>query len=242
MGERQAAPVLPLGCGIDGLPVVVDRLGVPARLVGVATEPRVAAGQRAPDVVPPALGLQVSVLLARGRDLALLIEREGLARRAGVRVVAPGRGDGRSDLRQTRLRNGDGGVGGRRSRDFGRLLRLAGFPPARHGRAAHQEEEDRSQRQVHAGQVPAAPRRGIASDRGSGGGRGAGSAAGPASADGTGTRGSRWHFGHRSVPSGRLAQQDRQNIGRGAGRARARAPGGTGADRTRPVARSRRAP
>ena len=49
-------------------------------------------------------------------------------------------------------------------------------------------------------------------------GRGAGAGSTGAGAGGaTGIRGSFWHFGHRSVPSGRLAQQDRQNIGRGCG-------------------------
>src|SRR5262245_29049676 len=66
---------------------------------------------------------------------------------------------------------------------------------------------------------------------------------GESEARGTGaTRGSWWHLGHCSVPSGRLAQQDRQNIARGEVPARARAPGGTAAGRTQPAASSRRAP
>ena len=50
-----------------------------------------------------------------------------------------------------------------------------------------------------------------------GGGAAGAASAGVGETGATATRGSLWHLGHRSVPSGRLAQQDRQNIGRDCG-------------------------
>ena len=158
VGDRQARPVRAVRRGIHGVPVVLDRLGVPAGLVGVPAEARVAAAQRAPDVVAPAPRRQVAVPLARGRDVASLVEGVRFPRRAGGAVVAGRRGHGLGGGRHARLRQrvsrraGRGLAAGRRA---GRAARL---PPLHQDRAGDAEHEDRGQRRVHPGQLRGAGR------------------------------------------------------------------------------------
>ena len=175
VSDRQARPVSTVGRGIHGLPVVLDRLGGPAGLVGVPAESRVAAAQRAPDVVAPAPGHQVAVPLARRRDLAPLVEGVRLPRRAGVGVIAGRRRHGLDGGRQARLRQGVRRRDGRRVPAGRRVGGTPRLPPAHQDRAGHAEHEDRGQRRVQPGQVRAAGRRGRRRGRRSRGGRHGGS-------------------------------------------------------------------
>jgi hypothetical protein len=211
--------VLPFGCGVHGLAVMLARGdGLPG-LVGVATESSPAGAERSSNFIPATLGRQVTVPLARGRHLTLLVEREGIPPSTSLGIVAARRGQGLDEARQARLRP----AGRRLGRGRGPA---AGMGVARHpshqrisgGPATMRTKSPASMRFSRARFGPRREIGAVATDGARADGV-EGAADGCGSPNGA-TRGSPWHFGHRFVPSGRLAQQDRQNIGRCAGPAR----------------------
>ena len=248
VGERQARPVVALGRGVHGLPVILDRLGGPARLVRVTAQPRVAAPQRSPDVVPPAPRCQRHGTARTpprpgpaGRARRLPAQR-GRPRSSPLGAVHGLGGAGQARLRPGVARD----AGGRRGLPSAGPRRPLGLPPAHQRRAGHDEHERRGERGVQ-------PYARLAPSRRTGAGALDGRRRGqvPRAAR---ARRRRRAPGWRA-PAGRAGTSGTvrcrregwpsrigRTLGRAAGPARARAPGGTAAGRTRPAARSRRAP
>src|SRR5262249_43130848 len=137
VGDRQADPVGSVRRRVYGLPVVVDRLGMAPGLIGVPAEARVARAQRAPDVIPPTARRQLTVSLARRRDIALLVESVRLPRRTGGGIVADGPGHGLYGALQAERRQG--GQCGRRRIPSGSRGHPTLLPPVHHGWARHAE-------------------------------------------------------------------------------------------------------